>query len=118
MVVGAVRGVEMGGGRIRPASVIYLGGNAPVIFVISAFFAEFEKANPPPGAGFTLEAPNSGLACILSQARDLSTQTQQAAVWIQTDSISYEQMRPKFQIGPGDWTAARNVVLRCRSLVR
>ena len=59
MVVGALRGVDMGGGRLRPASVIYLGGGAPVIFVISAFFAEFEKANPPPGAGFTLEAPNS-----------------------------------------------------------
>ena len=116
MVVSALRGVDMGGGRIRPVSAIYLRDNDPVTFILSAFCAEFEKANPPPGVAFTLQPLNPALACILNQARDLSMQARQAAVWIQTDSISYEHMRQKFQIGPGDWTAARSAVERCRSI--
>jgi hypothetical protein len=117
MVVSAVRGLDLGGGRIRPMSQIYLGGDAPVTVVLLAFCAEFEKANPSPGAAFTLEEPNPMLACLASQGRDLSIQAQQAAVWIYTDSITYEHMRRKFQLGPGDWTAAQGLVEHCRSMV-
>jgi len=117
MVVSAVHGLDLGGGRIRPMSQIYLGGSTPVTVVLLAFCAEFEKENPSPGAAFTLEEPNPMLACIARQGRDLSIQAQQAAVWIQTDSITYEHMRQKFQVGPGDWTAAQGVVEHCRSIV-
>jgi hypothetical protein len=117
MVVSAVHGLDLGGGRIRPMSQIYLGGRTPVTVILLAFCAEFEKENPSPGAAFTLEEPNPMLACIARQGRDLSIHAQQAAVWIQTDSISYEHMRQKFQVGPGDWTAAQGVVEHCRSIV-
>ena len=117
MVVTAIHGVDLGGGRIQPMSQVSLRGSTPVTVLLLAFCAEFEKENPSPGATFTLEDPNPMLACIARQGRDLSIQAQQAAVWIQTDSISYEHMRQKFQVGPGDWTAAQGVVEHCRSLV-
>jgi hypothetical protein len=117
MVVTAIHGVDLGGGRIQPMSQVPLRGSTPVTVLLLAFCAEFEKENPSPGATFTLEDPNPMLACIARQGRDLSIQAQQAAVWIQTDSISYEHMRQKFQVGPGDWTAAQGVVEHCRSIV-
>lgn len=118
MVVSVIRGVDLGGGLIRPASQIYIHGTSPVKVVVSAFCAEFEKNNPSAGTTFTLEQPDSMLACIVRQGRDLSIQAQQAAVWIYTDSITYEHMRTKFPIGPGDWTTARGLVDHCNSMAR
>src|SRR4051812_34752494 len=53
MVVSGVRGIDLGGGLIRPASRISLTGSSPVVVFLSAFCAAFEKENPSPSATFS-----------------------------------------------------------------
>jgi hypothetical protein len=118
MVVAVVRGIDMGNGFFQPSARIVLRGRPWVGVILSAFCAEFEKDNPSPSALFTLEPPNPMLACITSQARDLSVSAQQAAVWMYTDHLTFNRMREKFAVDSGDWAAAKAVVQRCQSAVR
>jgi len=117
MVVASVRGVDMGGGMISPTSRIHLSGSNPVTVILSAFCAEFEKDNPSPSTAFSLESPDPMLACITKRSRNLSIPARQAAVWIQTDGVSFEHVNEKFSVSPGDWAAAQQVVAQCGSTV-
>jgi hypothetical protein len=115
MVVSGVRGIDLGGGLFRPASRISLTSSSPVVVVLSAFCAAFEKDNPSTSATFSVDAPDPTLACITRRARaaNLSVAAKQAAVWMYTDRISYEHMRQKFQVSPSEWSDAQSVGAAC-----
>ncbi len=113
MVVSAVRGIDLGGGLIRPASRISLTSAAPVTVFLSAFCAAFERENPSPQSNFSVGPPDPQLACIARRAANLSVAAKQAAVWMYTDNISYGHMSQKFRVTQGDWSAAQGVVAAC-----
>jgi len=113
MVVSGVRGIDLGGGLIRPASRISLTGSSPVVVFLSAFCAAFEKDNPSPSATFSVDAPDPTLACITRRAANLSVAAKQAAVWMYTDRLSYGHMSQKFRVSPNEWSAAQSIAAAC-----
>jgi hypothetical protein len=118
MVVGSVHGIDLGGGRIRPTSQIYLSGDAPVTVILTAFCSEFEKDNPSSYTTFSLEKPDPMLSCIMRESQNLPLAARQAAVWIYTDRVSYSHMSEKFPVDPGEFSAGEAVVGRCRATVQ
>lgn len=82
-----------------------LGGCDPL-----AFCAEFEKDNPMATTRFTLEQPDSSLACILNRSRRLTIATQQAAIWMYTDRVTFAHMNEKFGISRAKCSVAQAVV--------
>jgi hypothetical protein len=113
MAVSVVRGIDVGGGFFEPTSRIVLQGSAWVTAILSAFCAEFEKDNPSATTPFTLEQPDPTMACLLNRTRNLSVATQQAAVWMYTDRLTYRQMSEKFQVSGAEWAAAEKVFRAC-----
>jgi hypothetical protein len=113
MVVSGVRGIDLGGGFVRPVSRISLTNSSPVVVFLSAFCAAFEKDNPSLGSTFSVEAPDPALACITRRSANLSVAGRQAAVWIYTDQISYEHMNQKFRVSLADWSAAQQAAAAC-----
>jgi tetratricopeptide (TPR) repeat protein len=113
MVVSVIRGIDVGGGFFEPTARVVLRGSAGVTAILSAFCAEFEKDNPSASTPFTLEQPDPKLACLLTRSRGLSVPAQQAAVWMHTDKVTYQQMSEKFSITQADWSAAERVVRTC-----
>lgn len=114
MVVGGILGEDMGGGRYRPTSQIRVSGQSWVTMILSAFCAEFEKDNPSSSTTFSIEAPDPVLACVTRATEDASIASQQAAVWIVTDRITYKHMSEKFDVTPQDWATAQAAVQRCQ----
>ncbi len=115
MAVSIIRGIDVGGGLFEPASRIVLSSTAWVTAILSAFCAEFEKDNPSASTPFTLEQPNPALACVLNASRSLSIATQQAAVWMHTDRLTYRHMSEKFPVSQAEWAAAETVIRRCNA---
>jgi len=113
MVVSGVRGIDLGGGLIRPASRISLTSSSPVVVFLSAFCAAFEKNNPSRSTTFSVEPPDPTLACITRRAANLSVPAKQAAVWMYTDRISYGHMSQKFRVSSSEWSAAQSVATAC-----
>lgn len=121
MVVSGIGGRDLGGGMMEPASEIELSDNKPVSYVLTAYCANFAKDNPSEGNRFTLSRnKNDLLACVLSEAekRNLSVQATQAAVWIVTDNVSFDEMSHKFPVSASDWKKAKAVVSHCRKKKR
>jgi hypothetical protein len=118
MVVVGVRGIDMGGDRFSPASVITLASSAAVTYILSAYCLEFEKDNPPDSASFTVQAPDPMLACLANEGKTLSVEGLQAAIWMYTDKVTFSHMNEKFDVTNSDWTAAQNVLARCRTRLR
>ena len=115
MVISAVRGIDIGGGQIRPVSDIVLADQSPVTVVVSAFCAQFDKNNPSPSTTFTLDEPEPRLACATRLGGRLPIRSQQAAVWSFTDAISYDRMMRKLPLMRQEWTAAETLAEGCRS---
>ena len=113
MVVAGVRGVDLGGGLIRPTSSVRLSGMRPTTVVLAAFCAEFEKDNPSRSAEFSVGQPDPRLACILRKSAALSVSARQAAVWMHTDGLSYSHMSQKFPVTAREWSQATAVVRAC-----
>jgi len=82
--------------------------------VVEAYCAEFEKDNPSASTTFTLGSLDATLACIVQAAHQLSTEATQAAVWMHTDRATYAHINAKFPVSRADWTAAQDVIRRCR----
>jgi hypothetical protein len=114
MMVAAVRGVDMGGRMIEPASRIVLTGNKPVTYVLGAFCVQFEKQNPSPSTSFTLRGRDPVLACIARQTRTLSVEAIQAAVWMHTDNVTFGHINEKFPVSGQDWAAAQKAFQTCQ----
>jgi len=114
MVVSGIHTITSRDGSTRQTSQITLSGVAEVGAVLSSYCIDFQKENPSVYTGFRLEKSDPFLACIMRQGRDLSTEGVQAAVWIYTDAVNYDEMKRKFPVKVSDWVAAGVLVQRCR----
>lgn len=115
MVIASVRGRMVSETRFAAASEIVVTGTGPVTYLLEAYCSEFEKDNPSDSTTFTLQMPNAALACILREGRGLSMEALQAAVWIQTDRVTYARLSGKFPVSQMDWGKAQSVVAQCAS---
>jgi hypothetical protein len=98
MVIAGVRGRQVDAQRFTPQSQIVVTDAAPATYVLEAYCAEFHKGNPAASTAFTMTTADPVLSRILAEGkkRSLSTQAIQAAVWIATDKVTYEQMKGRF----------------------
>ena len=112
MVISSVKGIVMGEGKHSPHSVIEV-GRSPQTYILDAYCAELEKNNPSAGSGFSMDTVDPQIACILSEAVNLSPVTKQAAIWIYTDKASFSHVNNKFSVSKTDWHVAESVVKRC-----
>ena len=115
MMVVSVRGILRGGNKYQPETQIVLTGSDSVDYVLTAYCMQFEKENPSDATRFSLKPPDPALARIAEKGASLTVPAMQAAVWMQTDKITYYQMNQKFPITPEDWAAGETVVLECRN---
>jgi len=115
MVVAGVKGRMAGETTYSRASRIELADNAISAYLVEAYCAEFEKANPTRSTRFRMARPDPTLACVLREAasRRLSVRATQAAVWILTDRVSYGKVRGKFPVSVDEWNAAVEVAKAC-----
>jgi hypothetical protein len=115
MMVVSLRGILRVANMYQPETRIVLTDNDAVVFVLAAYCMEFEKENPSHATSFTLGPPDRVLARIAQKGASLSVPAMQAAVWMQTDSITYDQMTQKLPISPEDWAAGQTVFRECRN---
>lgn len=115
MMVLGVAGRVTGGGTYAPSDDIVIPASGTATYVLNAFCAEFHKDNPSESTHFTLRSPDVTLACIAKQSvkSRLSVEATQAAVWMHTDGLTYEEMVEKFNISRADWNRARQIVSAC-----
>jgi hypothetical protein len=117
MVISGVRG-RLGGNRLVPDPVIRLSDAVPsATYLLSVYSAEFHKDNPPPSSQFTVEFPDSTTECILSNAsaHGLSVAATQAAEWISTDRVTFNDLQAKLPVSFPDWNAALQVASQCQT---
>jgi hypothetical protein len=114
MVAMGISGEDVGGGLMRPTSIIHLVG-AAATYILEAFCAEFEKENPSEADRFTLGPPDPLVSCLAREGSSLSLAAKQAAVWMYTDNITYEHMNQKFDVSANEWAAAQKVYRACRA---
>jgi hypothetical protein len=112
MVIAAIEGQVRGESSYSPSSVIRV-EDTPKTYVLDAYCTDFEKDNPSLQSKFKLEKADPVLACILTEAANLSPQAKQAAVWIHTDNVSYDHLKAKFPVTRFDWDAAAAVAKKC-----
>ena len=115
MMISSVRGVDLGGGKYRPESRIVLSDGEAVTYVLRAYCIQFEKENPSNSTRFSLGRPDPNLACIARRGTRLTVPAMQAAVWMQSDKITYAHMAQKFPISEEDWSAGQAVFQECQS---
>jgi hypothetical protein len=74
-----------------PTSTI-VAGNDQETYFLDGYCANFHRHPPTEQTPFRIQGPDPALACILQKAAKLSWPVgiTQAAVWIQTDNITYE----------------------------
>lgn len=115
MIVAGIQGRALNDGTYLREAKVTLPDNNPVTYLLAAYCGDFHKENPSPYSVFTLETANPTVSCILSEARrrNLSVQATQAAVWIYTDHVSFEDINHKLLIIGADWDAASEVVAHC-----
>ena len=115
MMVATLRGIDLGRNEYQPKSRIVLTGSTVVVYVLAAYCIEFRKENPSPATRFDLRQTNPMLACIAQGASSLTVPATQAAVWMQTDNITYSHMNQKLSVTQQDWDAGQRVFQQCRS---
>jgi peptidylprolyl isomerase len=116
MMIAEIRGRDLGNSAIEPASRIVLSSSQPKAYILAAFCTQFDKENPSSQTSFILEKPDPVLACIARKGTALTIPSEQAAVWMYTDNISYDRMRHKFAVSSQDWAAAERVYTDCRNI--
>lgn len=115
MVIAGISGRVVDANSYEPTAVIEAADGPPAKYILEAYCTEFEKNNPSPDTLFTLDTVDPVLACILGSSSTLSTEARQAAVWIQTDKVTYGHLNEKLSVSASDWSAAQGVVRRCQS---
>lgn len=118
MVVAGVRGLITGPLTYEPTSTIYVPSRKPKAYVLSAFCINFEKDNPGSSDALSVGQRDPVLACILRRSTSLTVAARQAAVWIDTDHVTYDQMGQKFPVTPDEFSEGQAVFNRCQSAVR
>jgi len=120
MVVSGVRGRWQGGNQYTPQPLIILSDAAPsATYLLAAYCAEFHKENPSPASQFTVWPPDSATACILSNAsaQGLSVAATQAAEWINTDRVTFNDLQAKFPMTTSCGLFTVEVLCRKRHLL-
>lgn len=112
MVVARVKGRMVDEHRYEPQEEIMVPATGTTTYLIEAYCAEFEKDNPSSSTVFTLNGSDETLSRILKEARkrDLSSKATQAAVWIQTNHATFEQLSHKLPVSVSDWQQAQDTV--------
>jgi len=115
MVVLRVAGRVTGTNSYEPSSDIVIPASGSATYALNAFCAEFHKDNPSASTHFTLRSPDPTLACIARQSvtAGLSIEAIQAAIWIYTDRLAYDETNEKFRVSFDNWTLARQTVAGC-----
>lgn len=115
MVIVMVAGRVTGPRKYTPSFNIVVPASGTATYILNAFCAEFHKENPSESTSFTLLPPDPTLACIANQSRKAgaSTQATQAAVWIYTDRLTFQEINDKFVVSLADWNEAREVDAAC-----
>src|ERR1019366_6792532 len=117
MVLASIRGRLAGENSLIRESTIRLETQEPVKYVLSAYCADFSKADPSSKSKFNLGATDPNISCVLRDAgkHGLSVRATQAAVWIQTDHVGVDTVNHKFQVTSADWSLATEVASGCNS---
>lgn len=117
MVIAGLVGRLVGNNQIEGADEIVVATPASDVYILETYCANFEKENPSDSTSFSFQGVDRMLGCILREAQNdsLSVEAKQAAVWIETDHITYDHMSQKFPVSSSDWNAAVRVYRRCSS---
>src|SRR5258706_8414821 len=117
MVLASVRGRLVEENSLSPESHIAVNSSDPTKYVLAAYCADFNKANPAPDSKFTPKTVDPKISCVLKNAakRNLSVHATQAAVWIETDGVDLETINHKFEIKSDEWSLATQAVADCKS---
>jgi hypothetical protein len=114
MVIQRVQGRATGNDMYVEATTIVLNDNNPATYIPSAYCVDFDEDNPSEASRFTLDAPQRAVyRCIVDTGADLSIGAVQAAVWMQSDGLSYDQMTERFEITRADWNSGQTVFQTC-----
>lgn len=115
MTVVAVAGLVTGAGSYSPRTDIVVPASGTATYILRAFCTEFHKNNPSGSTYFTLRLPDATLTCLARESvrARLSIEATQAAVWMYTDRLSFQEMNTEFSISAADWNSARNVASAC-----
>jgi hypothetical protein len=115
MMVLGVAGRVTGSGTYTPSDNIVVPVTGLVTYILNAFCVEFHKDNPSESTHFILRSPDTTLACIARESLKLnsSLEATQAAVWMHTDRLTFQEMNEKFSISSADWNTARQLVSTC-----
>ena len=115
MMVLGVAGRVTGPGTYTPSSNIVIPATGTATYILHAFCTQFHKNNPSRSTEFTLLSPDTTLSCIARQSLKMyaSAQATQAAVWMYTDRLSFQEMNEKFSISRADWSTAEQIVTAC-----
>lgn len=115
MVVARVRGRIQDDAMLIPASTVRVPPSGSATYLLEAYCTEFRKANPDRERRLYLSKPEAVLACILDDAHrhNLSVIATQAAVWIYTDHISFQEAKQKLSLRVEDWNVGVTAVRRC-----
>ena len=116
MVISHVRGLKLDATHFSPLSEIALTDRRSVTYLLVAYCTTFQGNNPSRSSRFSLGESSPVIVCILRQGRSrgLSMQAIQAAVWIVTDNLSFEQMNARFPVNFTDWLSGQTVANACR----
>jgi len=79
------------------------------------FCVDFHENSPSATTSFTLRSPDSTLECISSgsMASELPIAATQAAVWMYTDRVTFDEMASHFSVSPNNWNAGLKVAAAC-----
>ncbi len=115
MIVLGVSGLVTGSNTYEPRDNIVIPTSGKATYALNAFCSEFHKENPSESTSFTLRSPDPTFTCIARRSLkgSLSIEATQAAVWIYTDRLTFDEMNEKFTVTRSDWNKAREIVAAC-----
>jgi hypothetical protein len=115
MVILGVAGRVTGHGTYAPQTQITVPATGAATYLLRAFCTQFHKNNPSSATSFTLGRPNAVLTCIGRQSRaaSLSVPATQAAIWMYSDRITFEEVNSEFQVSSMEWAEAQRVFAAC-----
>ena len=116
MVVLAVRGIPIGGGRFRPVSTMRLTSDDPQEFLLEAYCLDFDRENPSGSTGFSVGELASPQVQAVFEALDKVPAAQrtigaiQTAIWAVSDDVCERELQARFQVGAADLEAAQDIL--------
>lgn len=113
MVFAGVRGLQSANAMLSPAAEMRLPASDAVTYVIEAYCANFNKLNPSEQTTFTIGEGRPILACIARKNPSMSVTARQAAIWMQTDAMTFSRINLKLRVSPAEWQAAQAAFVEC-----